>query len=708
MKTAMGSSSRGAESAVLMSVNRQWSLPWKGSCPQVGFHNSPRPCRAGNPTLFQLSRVNRVSFMVVGSVLLHKLWNILSVWNIAVNPLHDVRKSARKVCRLPFPANMLLIAHQGRSMLFVRIVVQAPCSDYPSDPQAQLSAAGENGITVASPENDTGSIHPMRRMSSNEGVDMLRQFSITSRIFFLLGLIMTFVIGIMATFYFNITKIKDLAVKETQNANFEGQKNRIRLGVHTLAVALGERLKEISDPQERIAMMRKTVEPIRFEEDRSGYYYIFEGTVNVVHPPLPELQGKDMNDLRDVNGIYYVRELSARAHEGGGFVEYSFHKPQMGDQPKLGYAEVIPDTTYWIGTGVYLDNVERERERIESAITREVRRNMITILTVFAVAFTILLFLCLAMVQSIILPIREATEAADRLAGGDLNVTLNASGKDEAARMQSALNIMVRTLRQDIEEIQAKTQEAEKEARAAEEALEQLEKTRHESMLQTAKHIESMRKLSMAVAHQLRNPATVIGGLAHLMLKKPETKEKHCEYLEGIIGAAERIEKIIQVVKAHNSIRLEEIREVDLYALVREVQDLADQKAAEMSKRIDWTLKIEPLRLKLDPRLMIQAMSEIVFNALESFKGESGSISVVASQRNGFLVMEFMDNGRGIPKSDLPYVFDPFFTTKAVGVGAGLALVNRIVQEHDGLVTVESELLTGTSVKIQLPLTRRD
>ncbi|NLI31967.1 MAG: hypothetical protein GX422_04180, partial [Deltaproteobacteria bacterium] len=61
-----------------------------------------------------------------------------------------------------------------------------------------------------------------------------------------------------------------------------------------------------------------------------------------------------------------------------------------------------------------------------------------------------------------------------------------------------------------------------------------------------------------------------------------------------------------------------------------------------------------------------------------------------------------------IPKSDLPYVFDPFFTTKAVGVGAGLALVNRIVQEHDGLVTVESELLTGTSVKIQLPLTRRD
>lgn len=533
---------------------------------------------------------------------------------------------------------------------------------------------------------------------------MLRQFSITSRIFFLLGLIMTFVIGIMTAFYFNMAKIKNLAVKETQNANFEGQQNKIRLGVHTLAVALSERLNEISDPRECIAMMQKMVEPIRFEEDRSGYYFIFEGTVNIVHPPLPELQGKDMNDLPDASGVYYVRELSARAHEGGGFVEYSFHKPQLGDQPKIGYAEMIPHTDYWIGTGVYLDNVEREKERIESTITLEVRKNMITILTIFGVTFTILLFLCLAMVQSIILPIREATEAADRLAGGDLNVTLDESGKDEAARMQSALNIMVRTLRQDIEEIQAKTREAEKEARAAEEALEQLEKARHESIQQTAKHIEGMRKLSMAVAHQLRNPATVIGGLARLMLKKPETKEKHCEYLEGIIAAAERIEKIIQVVKTHNSIRREEMREVDLSELVREVQDLADRKAAEMSKRIDWSLKIEPLRLHVDPRLMIQAMTEIVFNAIESFKRESGSISIVASQRNGFLVMEFTDNGPGIPKSDLPYVFDPFFTTKAVGVGAGLALVNRIVQEHNGLVTVESELVTGTSVKIRLPL----
>jgi methyl-accepting chemotaxis protein len=271
--------------------------------------------------------------------------------------------------------------------------------------------------------------------------------------------------------------------------------------------------------------------------------------------------------------------------------------------------------------------------------------------------------------------------------------------------MHSALNTMVRTLRRDIEEIQTKTKEAEKEARAAEEALDQLEKTRRESLLQASKHIESMRKLSMAVSHQLRNPATVIGGLARLMLKRSEGREKHDEYLQGIICAAERIEKIIQVVKEHNSIIPCEMKEVALSDLVTEVQDFSDRKAAELSKTIDWTLEIQPLRLSVDVQLMIRALSEISFNAIESFTGERGSIRIAASESEGFLIMQFTDNGRGIPESDLAFIFDPFFTTKAVGVGAGLPLANRIIQEHHGTVNVESECLAGTKVTIRLPIT---
>jgi|GEM_PF-3537867 len=533
---------------------------------------------------------------------------------------------------------------------------------------------------------------------------MLRQFSITSRIFFLLGMIALFVLALMGTFYFNITKIRDLAVRETQNASFQGEMNKIQLATHSMALALGEKLQGIAEKEERFALIRQTVEPIRFEEDLSGYFFVFEDTVNIAHPPMPEWQGEDMADLRDENGVYYVRELHLRARGGGGFVEYSFHKPQMGEQPKLGYAEMIPHTPYWIGTGVYLDNVEREGERIESAITRQVKSDMFSIFIIISIAFTTLILLCIAMVKSIILPIREATEAAGRLARGDLDVSLNESGRDEASRMQAALNVMVKTLRHDIEEIQAKTREAEKEARAAEEALEQLEKARRESLLQTAKHLESMRKLTMAVAHQLRNPATVIGGLARLMLKRRENREKHSEYLEGIISSAERIEKIIQVVKAHNSIRLEEVQEVDLPVLIREVRDLADQKADQLSRKIEWSIEVEPLKVSMDTRLMIQALTEVLYNALESCEGESCPIKIAAFRRNNSLMIEISDKGKGIPEGDLPYVFDPFFTTKAVGVGAGLPLVNRIIQEHEGVVTIESQLLKGTKVKIQLPM----
>jgi signal transduction histidine kinase len=75
-----------------------------------------------------------------------------------------------------------------------------------------------------------------------------------------------------------------------------------------------------------------------------------------------------------------------------------------------------------------------------------------------------------------------------------------------------------------------------------------------------------------------------------------------------------------------------------------------------------------------------------------------------ASERGQFLSVEIADSGPGIPAEDRERIFTPFFTTKANGTGLGLALSQRLVNQHGGLIHVESAAGCGTRVRISLPI----
>jgi signal transduction histidine kinase len=125
---------------------------------------------------------------------------------------------------------------------------------------------------------------------------------------------------------------------------------------HGIAVGLGEVLKTIKGEKDRIELIRAFIDPIRFYSDQSGYFYVYNFTcVNIAHAMQKDLVGKNLTDYKDGRGKYVIRELSAAAKKGGGFVEYYWVKPGVkGEVRKLGYVEPIPGTDYFIGTGVYL------------------------------------------------------------------------------------------------------------------------------------------------------------------------------------------------------------------------------------------------------------------------------------------------------------------------------------------------------------------
>jgi hypothetical protein len=129
-----------------------------------------------------------------------------------------------------------------------------------------------------------------------------------------------------------------------------------RTMVHGAALGLGGLLKGVRSEKERIARIRAFIAPIRFFPDASGYFYVYTfDCVNVAHATQQDLPGRDLSNHRDVKGKYVIRELSAAARSGGGFVDFYWLKPgARGEQKKLGYVEPIPGTNYFIGSGVYL------------------------------------------------------------------------------------------------------------------------------------------------------------------------------------------------------------------------------------------------------------------------------------------------------------------------------------------------------------------
>ncbi|MEW5773178.1 MAG: DUF3369 domain-containing protein [Thermodesulfobacteriota bacterium] len=245
---------------------------------------------------------------------------------------------------------------------------------------------------------------------------------------------------------------------------------------------------------------------------------------------------------------------------------------------------------------------------------------------------------------------------------------------------------------------------AEEKALLAEQALRQAEKAGKEALRQNLQRIESLQKISRAVSHQLRNPVTIIAGLANLLRRRPGREAREAEYLEGIAQAAARIEGIAQAVVDFSALRLGPRAPVPLPGLLDEARAAGEMKAAELGKAVDWHVEAEPMAAPLDRGLMAQALAELVANALEAMEGARGWIGLSASREGDALRLTVSDNGRGIPAAELDYVLDPFFSTKTVGVGLGLPRAERIAQEHGGSLAVSSQPGRGTTVEMLLPL----
>jgi methyl-accepting chemotaxis protein len=299
----------------------------------------------------------------------------------------------------------------------------------------------------------------------------------------------------------SLYSLSSMGVEQSRKAMIEGQREKIEAATSTMAQTLASAVSTVDSEEARLEIFRALIKNAFFEKDRSGYFFIYKGTVNAAHPVNPALQGKDLNDLKGEDGVYSVRELAKAASSGGGFVDFTWDKPGK-DHPvaKLGYATMIPGTDYWIGTGVYVDEIEERTEAIKEAESASTLHALeIQLAAAAGLCLLILLPFSLIISRNIINPIADTKEAAKRIAMGQFDTALNIRTSDEIGELQESLTAMAKSLEGSMQELREHEAEAERKAEEAGKVSRMAEAANERAEQKTGELLEAAEELDRAV-----------------------------------------------------------------------------------------------------------------------------------------------------------------------------------------------------------------
>ena len=217
--------------------------------------------------------------------------------------------------------------------------------------------------------------------------------------------------------------------------------------------------------------------------------------------------------------------------------------------------------------------------------------------------------------------------------------------------------------------------------------------------------LASLGKLSAGIAHEVRNPLTGISLLLDDLHDKPGFCAEDKEMLSKALSEIERVERLINALLNYSSPVRSDFREGDLTQLVKDILLLMRRQAEKQGVTMNVSYAQLP-QFRFDPEKIRQALINILKNALEVFEA-GGVITITTECHDTTVTITIHDNGPGILEQDLPLIFEPFFTRKGAGTGLGLSITQRIIEEHHGTLTVESDGSTGTTFRITLPLDNR-
>lgn len=220
-----------------------------------------------------------------------------------------------------------------------------------------------------------------------------------------------------------------------------------------------------------------------------------------------------------------------------------------------------------------------------------------------------------------------------------------------------------------------------------------------------SERLAAVGELASGVGHELRNPLNVIRNCAYLLNmsltdKKDEEALNTLKVLDKQIDTAN---KIVTDLLDFTRIKPPSLIKIDLNNLINE-----SLSWVTVPKNITMTTNLNgnSLQVKTDAEQISRVFTNIISNAIQAMNGK-GELKIDTGIEDSLAWIQFADTGCGIPEENLEKIFEPLFTTKPKGIGLGLAITKRLVEQNGGKIEVASQIDKGTTFTVKLPLEKR-
>jgi len=287
--------------------------------------------------------------------------------------------------------------------------------------------------------------------------------------------------------------------------------------------------------------------------------------------------------------------------------------------------------------------------------------------------------------QRISVPIKKLVSASREIADGNLDAKVEIRSSDELGKLAYTFNKMGAALKERDEQLKEFTRKK----------------------ISESERLAMVGQLAANVAHELNNPLQGIVTYASLTLEK-ETFDNSCrQNVSKIVVQANRCRDIIRGLLDFSRQKNPDKTLCNVNALLQGCVSLVENQA--IFHNIDVVMNFDPSLplIIVDPSQIERVFLNLIINAAEAMEG-TGTLTITTriDSLDHYLDIDVQDTGPGISPENIGKIFDPFFTTKETGhgVGLGLAISYGIVEEHNGKLTVKSDLGKGTTFTVSLPL----
>lgn len=222
--------------------------------------------------------------------------------------------------------------------------------------------------------------------------------------------------------------------------------------------------------------------------------------------------------------------------------------------------------------------------------------------------------------------------------------------------------------------------------------------------------LANMGNASYMIAHEINNLLTPLKSYAGLALKNPDDKALAKKVLEKTIQNCERASEIMESMLTLANGEKQQKKKVQLIALVEEIFSSLCRDFGKDGITVEIQIP-RGLSVWAVPVQIQQVLMNLILNARDAMLSGGGMLAVRAVDKGDAVQIEVSDTGCGIKPTDLTNIFESFYTTKNdeespshnSGSGLGLAFCKKVIETHDGVISVESEPGSGSTFKISLP-----